>query len=212
MREERYKYFDDEELEALMEEVERSGMIAPPVYLKELIMGEAVHVGDSLWENQVESQGKTVHVGNVVEGHPEETHGKTVHVGNAVEGHPEETHGKMMHVGNVQERCQMESQGKAGTGKYIRESARRQFWIYSFKIAAAAAAAVISLTVVPMDFTGDRMAEDNHIERQIEKDVERYQEAKRDALRQEENEKSGLGGRFGNRIWSGLSDWLGMEE
>ncbi len=106
----------------------------------------------------------------------------------------------------------MESQGKAGTGKYIRESARRQFWIYSFKIAAAAAAAVISLTVVPMDFTGDRMAEDNHIERQIEKDVERYQEAKRDALRQEENEKYGLGGRFGNRIWSGLSDWLGMEE
>ncbi len=194
MKEERYKYFDDEELEALMEEVERSGMIAPPVYLKELIMEEAVHVGDSLWENQVESQGKMLHVGN------------------GMEGHPEETHGKMTHVGNVQERCQMESQGKAGTGKYIRESARRQFWIYSFKIAAAAVAAVISLTVVPMDFTGDRMAEDNHIERQIEKDVERYQEAKRDALRQEENEKSGLGGRFGNRIWSGLSDWLGMEE
>ena len=98
MKEERYKYFDDEELEALIEEVERSGMIAPPVYLKELIMEEAVHVGDSLWENQVESQGKTVHVGN------------------AVEGHPEETHGKMMHVGNVQERCQMESQGK-GVGQ-----------------------------------------------------------------------------------------------
>ena len=75
MKEERYKYFDDEELEALMEEVERSGMIAPPVYLKELIMEEAVHVGDSLWENQVESQGKTVHVGNAMEGHPEETHG-----------------------------------------------------------------------------------------------------------------------------------------
>ncbi len=120
-----------------------------------------------------------------------------------------------MHVWgeNVQERCQIESQGKGWHEKIlIRESARRHFWIQFLKIAAAAAAAVISLTVVPMDFTGDRMAEDNHIERQIEKDVERYQEAKRDALRQEENEKSGLGGRFGNRIWSGLSDWLGMEE
>ena len=212
MKEERYKYFDDEELEALMEEVERSGMIAPPVYLKELIMEEAVHARDSLGGNQEETHGKTVHVGNAMEGHREETHGKTVYVGDAMKGHQEETHGKMVHVGNGRERCQVETCGKAGAEKYIRESARRQFWIYSFKIAAAAAVAVISLTVVPMDFTEDRMAEDNHIERQIEKDVERYQEAKRDALRQEENEKSGLGGRFGDRIWSGLSDWLGMEE
>jgi hypothetical protein len=55
MKEERYKYFDDEELEALMEEVERSGMIAPPVYLKELIMEEAVHgtaCGKTKWNHR----------------------------------------------------------------------------------------------------------------------------------------------------------------
>ena len=50
MKEERYKYFDDEELEALIEEVERSGMIAPPVYLKELIMGTAC--GKTKWNRR----------------------------------------------------------------------------------------------------------------------------------------------------------------
>lgn len=34
------EYMDDRELEALIAEVENSGMIAPPVYLKELIMKE----------------------------------------------------------------------------------------------------------------------------------------------------------------------------
>ncbi len=34
------EYIDDRELEALIAEVENSGMIAPPVYLKELIMKE----------------------------------------------------------------------------------------------------------------------------------------------------------------------------
>ncbi len=62
MKEERYKYFDDEELEALIEEVERSGMIAPPVYLKELIMEEAVHVGQPVGKPSGIA-GRTVHCG-----------------------------------------------------------------------------------------------------------------------------------------------------
>lgn len=176
----KYDYFDDEELEALIEEVERSGMIAPPVYLKELIMEGASHVEDSL------------------------------------EGSGEETHEKGPHVGIALERRQEVSCGRTGRRESIRETAKRQFLMYSFKIVAAAAVAVISLTVVPMEFAGERMAEDNHIERQIEKDAERYQEAKRDALKQEEDGESGLwslmGGRLGDRIWNGLNDWLGMEE
>lgn len=38
----RYRYLTDEELEALIAEVEDHEMLAPPVYLKELIMEEAV--------------------------------------------------------------------------------------------------------------------------------------------------------------------------
>ncbi len=37
---EEYSYLNDEELEALIAGVEKNGMIAPPVYLKELIMEE----------------------------------------------------------------------------------------------------------------------------------------------------------------------------
>ncbi len=38
---EEYSYLNDEELEALIAGVEKNGMIAPPVYLKELIMERA---------------------------------------------------------------------------------------------------------------------------------------------------------------------------
>ncbi|MDE7014038.1 MAG: hypothetical protein K2P19_05095 [Kineothrix sp.] len=172
MKEGRYDYLNDEELEALIAEVEKNSMIAPPVYLKELIMEEAVHRETALGNSQESGQ---------------------------MDKGPE----KSLEISY--------SNRKISRGD-IKQAAKRQFWIYSFKIAAAAAMAVISLTVVPMDISGERAAEGNHIERQIEKDIERYQEAKREALEEKENKGSGLGSRFGTGIWNGLSDWLRMEE
>ena len=172
MKEERYDYLNDEELEALIAEVERNGMIAPPIYLKELIMKEA-EPGEM----------------------PLEKGWKTEHTDGAF----------------LQGRKSDDSIRKAGKGD-IGQAAKRQFRIYSFKIAAAAAAAVISLIAVPMDFPMEGTAKDNHIERQIEKDIERYQEAKREALEEEEGKGGGPGGRFGAGIWNGLTNWLGMEE
>ncbi len=47
---EEYGYLNDEELEALIADVEKSGMIAPPVYLKELIMERAAQEQDTFEE------------------------------------------------------------------------------------------------------------------------------------------------------------------
>ena len=47
---EEYSYLNDEELEALIAGVEKNGMIAPPVYLKELIMERAAQEQDTFEE------------------------------------------------------------------------------------------------------------------------------------------------------------------
>lgn len=131
MREE-YRYLSDEELEALIMEVENNGMIAPPVYLKEQIRDEI---------------------------------GKD----------------------------RLKEKGSKECAKMSRQKAQVQLWIYSAKIMAAAAAAVFGLTIIPMD-AGQTMErpENSRMERQIEKDVERYKKESEEILNGSVYKENGL--------------------
>lgn len=156
-------YLDDKELEALIAEVENGGMIAPPVYFKELIMKEVNRRPDDADKTR-----------------------------------------------------------KASKEELVR-AAKRRFFADSFKIVAAAAAAVFCLTEMPVDFSGGGMVESNRIEKRIEEDTERYHEEKQRALAG----KEGVGARLGefleerlgwelpagtDQIFGDFSNWLGMEE
>lgn len=156
-------YLDDRELEALIAEVEKGGMIAPPVYLKELIMKEACR-------------------------------------------QPGDT-GQMR---------------KASKEELVR-AAKRRFFADSFKIVAAAAAAMFCLMEMPVDFSGGGMMEESRIEKRIEEDTERYRREKQRAIAGEE----GVGARLGefleerlglelpageDRGFGGFANWFGMEE
>lgn len=156
-------YMDDRELEALIAEVENSGMIAPPVYLKELIMKEA--------SRRPDDAGKT---------------------------------------------------RKASKEELVR-AAKRRFFADSFKIVAAAAAAMFCLMEMPVDFSGGGMMEGSRIEKRIEEDTERYRKEQERAIAGEE----GVGARLGefleerlgwefpagtDRRSGGFLNWFGMEE
>lgn len=181
---EEYRYLNDEELEALIADVEKNGMIAPPAYLKELIMEGAAQ------EMAVQSQ-----EAELAKKHSEKR--------------------RELRIGRDSRSI------KAGEDAMRR--ARIRFWIYSFKIAAAAAVAVFCLTAIPVDVAGEGFPEAGYMEERIEKDIQRYQQEKEKALADEEREDRGLrnllDGRLGNGsgkntdgIWNSLTDWFGMEE
>lgn len=173
-----YDYMDDSELEAFIAEVEHGGMIAPPVYLKELIMEKA--------EQEKEACGQGMELRKTDSGR------------NVV------------------------------AEKETAKAAKIQFWIYSLKIAAAAAAAMFCLITMPADLSGGGMTENDRIgndriEKQIEEDTERYQQEKKKALAGEERADRGIGGFLNalsgnqslkgvNGILNGVSNWFGMEE
>lgn len=130
-------YPDDNELEAFIAEVENSSMIAPPVYLKERIMEEAVRSSN---RNEAAKQ------------------------------------------------------------------ARRKFLLYSIKITAAAAAAVVGLAVMPVDVSrGMAASENTALEKQIEKDVERYKKESEKMFREPE-----ISLRISHVI-GGVADWINKE-
>ena len=107
---EEYGYLNDEELEALIAGVEKNGMIAPPVYLKELIMERAAQEQDTFEE-----------------GLPKKLIPKTAENKQKAE-------------------CVLSTESSIRAIEVRKEEARRakrRFRIYSFKIAAAAAVAVL---------------------------------------------------------------------
>lgn len=195
---EEYGYMDDEELEALIAEVENGGMIAPPIYLKELIMEAISREADAGEEGRELSAADGGHGAAETESMPRAKTEGTVRM----------------------PRAAMEETVRAA--KAVRK-AKAQFLGYSFKIVAAAAVAVFCLTMIPVDFHGGGMMESGRIEQRIEKDAKKYQEEKEKALAEEENiggEHMGFfDGRLGldssksvDRILNGFSKWFGMEE
>lgn len=134
---EEYGYPNDEELEAMIAEVEQKAMIAPPVYLKDQIMDEIRKAAEPA----------------AIVTYPHET------------GIIKKTENKKRVIISQKERERRE------------KKARVQFMLYSAKIIAAAAAAVMCLAVVPMD-AGRAMviSPDDSLETRISKDVEKYKE------------------------------------
>lgn len=140
-----YRYLSEEELEAMIAQVEEKELIASPVYLKDMIMARVQEPISERPDN------------------PEEW--------NAVP-------------------C------KANALNYREKkaAANRQLILYSVKIISAAAVAVFCLTAVPVNFSGGYMPlkERGRIERQIEKDLERYKQEEEQFLKQSISGKSDL--------------------
>lgn len=217
---EEYGYMDDEELEALIAEVENGGMIAPPIYLKELIMEAISREADAGEEGRELSAADGGHGAAETESMPRAEMEGIVRMPRAeMEGTVRIPRAETEETVQMP-RAEMEETVRAA--KAVRK-AKAQFLGYSFKIVAAAAVAVFCLTMIPVDFHGGGMMESGRIEQRIEKDAKKYQEEKEKALAEEENiggEHMGFfDGRLGldssksvDRILNGFSKWFGMEE
>lgn len=150
MRDE-YRYLTEEELEALIADVEEKSMIAPPVYLKERILEEV-------------RKEATVPLKNV------------------------ETP--------------------------IKKKVNLQFLLYSAKIMAGAAAALICITIVPFD-TGRELLPmaGRNMETLIEEDAERYKEEKQKLVAEMEadyyKEQEAWNSQYGENADASKADVMG---
>ena len=196
-----FRYMTEEELEALIAEVEDHGMLAPPVYLKELIMEEAARVTG---KGEAADSGKSI-VKGIREG--------------AVMDISESA------AGSRKESAPKEAGISWGSRKGVdRKTAKRILMVYRAKVIGAAAAAIFCLMVVPLEMDGGRAKDsDRWREKVIEEDMERYQEESDRVRKEPEMEKGGMGSFmetiFGKRragemasLWEGMTGWFRMEE